>query len=388
MTILSYTKTTEFQATILGISLRVISKPGLPQWESVSPTAHLLAEAFDPTHKRVALLGCGHGALAVALAKHAPALELTLCDAWAIALAMAAKTLQANGVRGVQISQAASLLPAGAGQFDCVVIDQPQSRALARRWLAEAHGLLREGGILLLAGPNELGIQSVIDDADALFGTAGLLAYKRKCRVVRAARSAMQPLPGWATSAGIAAGTWHNLNIELAGETRQLASLPGVFAFDQLDAGTALLLDCMPDPHGLRVLDIGCGYGALGLAACLRGAQRVEMVDSNLLAVAAARENIRRLGVQAEALSGDIADSVLGKRYDLIVINPPFHVGKQVVFDVAEAMIQQSKSLLATGGKLLMVANRFIRHDRLLREAFGTCTTIADTGQYWVLGSS
>jgi 16S rRNA (guanine1207-N2)-methyltransferase len=165
----------------------------------------------------------------------------------------------------------------------------------------------------------------------------------------------------------------------------RLASLPGVFAYEGLDAGTALLLSCIPDSRGLRVLDIGCGYGAIGIFVGLLGAAHVDLVDSNRLAVAAAHENLTRCTIPGEALASDVLDAVAGRRYDLILSNPPFHVGKAVSYEIAEAFVQQGRTLLAPRGRMLLVANRFIRHDRLLSAAFGNCETLADNGRYWVL---
>ncbi len=369
-----------------GQAIRVITKPGFSGWDTVSPTLDLLAEAIDPTALQVALFGCGHGALAVALARRTPLIKLTLCDPSMIALAMAARTLQASGLYGMTISTALSLLPDGAEKFDSVLIDLPQSRQLARRWLVEAHELLREGGTLLLAGPNELGVQSVIEDVAALFGSVALVTYRRKCRIVRATRAATQPTrPNWAQEPGIQPGSWHELELQLAGMPSRLASLPGVFGYEGLDAGTALLLSCIPDPHGLRVLDIGCGYGAIGIFVGLCGAAHVDLVDSNRLAVAAAHENLTRYTIPGEALASDVLDAVAGQRYDLILSNPPFHVGKTVSLDAAEIFVRQGQKLLTRGGRMVLVANRFIRHDRLLSAAFGNCETLADNGHYWVL---
>jgi 16S rRNA (guanine1207-N2)-methyltransferase len=386
---LPYYQTRELRATIAGLPARVITKPGFPGWDSVSPTADLLAEAPNAAPGlRAALFGCGHAAAAVGWARRLPQARITLLDTSAVALAMAERTLAANAVAGAKVFSGVSLLPELAGALDLVAIDLPQSRPLARRWLAEAHALLREGGQLLLAGPNELGIQSAIADAAALFGEAQLVTYRRRCRLARASRGASPQVPAWAAEPGIAPATWQENDIELAGRHHALASLPGVFAYDRLDDGTALLLRHLLDPAGLRVLDAGCGYGPLGLAAGLRGAAHVDLIDASIPAVAAARENLARLGVPGEALAGDALAPVADRRYDLILSNLPFHTGKQVSYDVAEAIIRHGRTLLARGGRMVIVVNQFVRHDRLLAELFAEVETLADDRRYRVLSAN
>jgi 16S rRNA (guanine1207-N2)-methyltransferase len=382
-----YYQTRELRATIAGHALRVVTKPGFAGWEAIGAPTELLTDAVaSPPDAHVAIYGCGHGALGAVLSRMVPRGRIVLLDQSAVALAMAAQTLVANGARNASVVDTISLLPDQAGTFDLVLIDLPQSRQLARRWLVEAHAILRVGGQLLLAGPNDQGIQSVIDDAAALFGNAGLVAYRKRCRVVRAIRTESPPNPPlWAHEPGIAPGTWHDIQLDLVGKPVTLASLPGVFAYDRLDDGTALLLAHLPDLNGLRVLDAGCGNGIIGVAAALQGATQIDMVDAHLLAIAAARENIARYTIPGVALAGDALAPVANRRYDLIVSNPPFHAGKQVSYDAAEIFLRQGRALLNRGGRLVLVANRFIRYDRLLGELFGQVTTIADDRRYHVL---
>jgi 16S rRNA (guanine1207-N2)-methyltransferase len=194
--------------------------------------------------------------------------------------------------------------------------------------------------------------------------------------------------PDWASEPGIAPGTWAEIDLEVGGRHVQLASLPGVFAYDRLDEGTALLLQHLPDVQGARVLDAGCGYGPIGLAASLGGAARVLMVDVNTLAVAAAQENIARLQASAcTAVAGDALAPAEGQQSDLMLSNPPFHTGKQVTYDVAETFIRHGQRLLQPGGRMVLVANRFIRYDRLLGELFAHVETLADDRRYHVLGA-
>jgi 16S rRNA (guanine1207-N2)-methyltransferase len=388
----SYYQSGTFTAVLHGQPLQIVSKPGLSNWDRITPATVLLAETVEVApDAQVLQLGCGHGALGAALARQVPGGHVVLMDIDFIALTMAEQTLKSNGAANAQVRPAISVLPDGAGAFDTVAMELPKGRKLARRWLVEAQAALKPGGALYLAGANEQGIQPAIQDTAALFGGAAVLRYKKGNRVARAAAGRAAPAadqPGWAGEAGIAPGTWREFEVVVRGYALHLRSLPGVFAFDdELDEGTRLLLDCLDVAPGAQaVLDMGCGYGIIGLVAARLGASHVDMVDVNLLAIASARENIAANGIaNAEAFLSDAFSAVGNRRYDLIASNPPFHTGKSVDYAVAHAFIEHARATLKPGGRLLLVANKFIRYDQLMRTTFNTVECLVETNKYHVL---
>ena len=280
----------------------------------------------------------------------------------------------------------------GNETFDAVVLQTPPERALARRWLVTARHALREGGTLLAAGANGEGIRSALADAEALFGSAGWSDYRRRNRVARFARPEPWPaMPEWSTRPGIAPGSWELAEFVIGDPPLRLCldSLPGVFAANRLDAGTALLLDHLRVRADERVLDVGCGSGVIGLVAARRGAGWVDLVDANLLAVAAATRNLARNDVaHGRALASDVYDAVDGERYDLIVSNPPFHRGKAVDQEVAQRLIATAPRVLARGGRLLLVANAFLPYDDAMRRVFARVEIVATTRQYRVMSAT
>jgi len=383
----AYYQTHTFSATIGGQAIKIISKPGIPDWDNVSPAQQLLADAVKPAaDARMLLLSCGPGALGVALARQAHAGSAILLDSSWIALEMAERTLSANNVTNARVCATISVLPEQAGAFDIAMIVVPNDRKLTRRWLVEAYAALRQGGELYLAGANDHGIRSAIGDAEALFGGAHVLGYKHGNRVAQARKAAaVAQVPAWAGEAGIAPGTWYAFEAQARGHTFQLRSLPGVFAYDRVDAGTALLLDVLAIPPGARVLDVGCGYGIIGLAAARMGAAQVELVDVNLLAVAAASENILHNRIaQARACASDGVPNGTARRYDVVVSNPPFHIGKSVDGDIARAFIERAQQALTQRGQLILVANQFLRYDQVLGAAFEQVTCLASNRSYRV----
>ena len=383
----------EFHAKLSGIPVHFFSKPGLPDWDQVTPTTALLSEEVKPRPtENVLILGCGHGALPAALALQENSILLTLVDTSNIALICTHQTLKVNQVENFTIQNGITSLPDHIETFDKVVIQLPKGRRLARRWLVEAFYNLKTGGRLYLAGPNDLGIKPVIRDAQELFGNAILLAYRKGNRVASFRKQHANPNPlDWKAAPGIEPGSWITFPVELDNVHIVIHSLPGVFSEDHLDEGSALLLEHFDISGCRRILDAGCGYGILGIAAALRSAQKsqqtvVDMVDVNLLAVAAAQQTIEANHIQGiRVLASDLLDSVQDQTYDLILSNPPFHTGKEVDYLVTQSLITQAHQMLNPGGKLVLVANQFIRYEKLIRETFKKVTIRAQTNRFHVI---
>jgi 16S rRNA (guanine1207-N2)-methyltransferase len=127
----------------------------------------------------------------------------------------------------------------------------------------------------------------------------------------------------------------------------------GVFAAHGLDPGTGLLIEHLGVVDGARVLDLGCGWGAVGVAAA-KSAPRgtVVLTDVNRRAARLASENIERNGItNAEVRVGRLFEPVEGERFDLIATNPPFRAGRETVVE----LLDSAPGYLAPGGRLLLV---------------------------------
>ena len=384
----SYFQTQTFSDQLDGQTLKFISKPGIPAWDHITPSARLLAEHIQTTQpSRLLIYGCGHGAWPVALARKYPGAELWIMDLFSLSLKLTAETFQENGFPIPQFFPDLATLAEYSEHFDVVVIDLPKGRQLAQRWLAEAFSALRINGELFIAGANKQGIRSVIKDAEALFGSGTILAYKKGCRIARFLKQDKSPLLApWLNSPGSTPGSWIEFKAELPSGALKIHSLPGVFSSTQLDEGTLLLLQHLKIRPGASVLDLGCGCGVIGLEASRSGAGHVDMVDINLYAIAAAQENIRLHKVRnAQVFASDALEAVKDRRHDLIVTNPPFHSGKDIEHQITQAFIEQSAQVLAPGGEFWLVANKFIRYQAMLQPLFRRTERVAESNRYYVL---
>lgn len=270
------------------------------------------------------------------------------------------------------------------------LIAAPPDRDLARRWLLMARDALEPGGRLFLAGANREGIRPVIGDATKLFGMPIREDFRVRGRLAVLTRGdADHDEPVWAREPGVAPGSWQAFDLEAGELSLPLVTQAGVFAGGKVDAGTRLLLDTLPGDLPDHILDVGCGTGVIGLAAALRGAGAVDLTDVNLLAIQAAAENIRRLGLpQCRAFPGDVYAGCGEDRYDLIVSNPPFHRGKAIDYAVADRLIEGAPAHLRQGGSLLIVANAFLAFGKRMERVFAQVVTVSATRQFHVLRAS
>jgi len=386
---ISYEQCDILKSELHGQSIQFYSKPGLDKWNQITPSASLIAEYVEVTpDDRLFLFGCGHGASAVSLARLAHRGEILLTDINLIAFEMSKRTLEMNGIHNATLVEDIDIPHDENGKIDLVIIDLPKGRRLAQRWLAQAWELLRPGGYLYIAGSKEEGIQSVVKDGQMLWGSYAILGYQKGNRIARFKKNDLPSnLPYWITQPGIQPGTWYEMDLNIAGFYLHLHSLPGIFSFDRLDKGTRILLETINIPIGSSLLDLGCGYGVIGLVAALSGANRVDMVDINLLAISASRENVKQeVFHNTNVIPSDALHSVKDQRYNMIVTNPPFHSGKKVDYQMARAFIQQSWQQLEPAGQFALVANQFIRYDDIMRPLFRQVLHAAQSEgfQVWV----
>lgn len=130
----------------------------------------------------------------------------------------------------------------------------------------------------------------------------------------------------------------------------------GVFSKSGVDFGSRLLIEHADIPPGSRVLDVGCGYGPIGLAiAATVPGVHVTLIDINERAVALARENARRNGIRNVTIEvSDLFEAVGGQTFDAVLTNPPIRAGKAVVHRI----FAESYDALVPGGVLWVVIQK------------------------------
>ena len=167
----------------------------------------------------------------------------------------------------------------------------------------------------------------------------------------------------------------------LMGETLRIRTLPGLFSPGRLDAGTAAMLEHVAFAPGMRVLDLGCGVGVVGILAAKKcGEENVLLSDIDACAVEAAMENARENGVGGvRVVRSDGFREIDEAGFDLILCNPPY----QSDFAVAKHFIEKGFNRLKIGGKMLMVTKRLDWYRNKLRAVFGG-VRVHETDGYFV----
>ncbi|MBK5966099.1 methyltransferase [Thiocystis minor] len=172
---------------------------------------------------------------------------------------------------------------------------------------------------------------------------------------------------------------------ELGGRTLTLQSTWGLFSPRELDEGTRLLLSHLRVEPGDDCLDLGCGYGPIGLAlATLAPQGRTLMVDKDFVAVDYAQRNVRLNGIDnAEAQLSNGFDRIEpGREFDLIASNVPAKVGKELL----AILLHDAHARLRPGGRLYLVTINGLRQymKRNLTEVFGNYDKLKQGAHYTV----
>jgi 16S rRNA (guanine1207-N2)-methyltransferase len=258
---------------------------------------------------------------------------------------------------------------AGEGEtFPLVLLLPPRQRDEARALFARALDHLAPGGTLVASMPNAEGAKSGEADLKQLAGAVGSLS-KHHCRVF------------WATPRPEAIDhalrdAWRALDAPR--ETAEGCwSRPGLFAWDRVDRASALLAAHLPADLGGRVADLGAGYGYLAtqLIARCPGIAALDLYEAEARALEPARRNVANaLHTAGRSLPVEVhwhdVTRGLPRRYDAVVSNPPFHLGRADLPELGRAFIASAADALEPRGRLLIVANRHLPYETLLAARF------------------
>jgi 16S rRNA (guanine1207-N2)-methyltransferase len=336
-------------------------------------TAEPLLTGLDGTS--IAVVNDHYGALTLSLAARGLAGLRVHQDPLSSELALAnnAEALGLDGYRHY---------PPGPGLFDgvrLVLLQLPRSLDA----LEEIAGHIARSAapdVVVLAGGRVKHMTKAMNEVlGTAFGqvTAGLA--KQKARVL----TATGPLPAVANRFPLQES--HDVGLPAA---LQIVAFGGTFGGAKLDAGTRFLLPLLDGARGCRTaVDLGCGNGTIAAYLALRRPQlRVIATDQSASAVASTRATAEANGVAGritvrrdDGLSG-LADASA----ELIVLNPPFHIGNAVHAGIALKLFADAGRVLAPGGELWTVWNSHLGYRPALQRLVGPTRQVARNPRFTV----
>jgi len=241
------------------------------------------------------------------------------------------------------------------------ILYQPNN-AWMRYGVRLALSALKNGGRLYVEGAKDRGILSLGGYVQDIFGNLETLEIRKGWRLLSAKKQ--------------------------AGNNEELA-VPDLapFAMGRVDEGTDLLLESLEVRVTDTALDPGCGSGFIGAYMAERAKKgQVTLLDVSLVSVATARRLLEQRGLtNAQVLASDGLQAVRDRRFDLIAMNPPFHLGGIQTTAIAERFIREAARVLHPRGRFYLVANRFLSYEPVLRSCFSTLEEVGGNTRFKVL---
>ncbi|BFM07084.1 methyltransferase [Halioxenophilus aromaticivorans] len=260
----------------------------------------------------------------------------------------------------------------------------PKEKAVLNYLLNQCAAYLPSNSRVFIAGEKNQGIKGLAKAAKPLFDTIATQKHGDLYLCELATKSDASP-----SQTPLKDQNYQQLRVigELDGNA--LYSKPGVYGWNKIDAGSALLVDYLKqsqsaiNAHTQSVLDLGCGYGFLTLAAHQLGIKSISATDNNAGALLALQATAHHNQFDVTAWPDDTAASC-HQKFDLILCNPPFHQGFEHSKDLSSKFCQAIARLKASDGQALVVVNQFIKLEAFTAGLFKQTTPVAGNGSYTI----
>jgi 16S rRNA (guanine1207-N2)-methyltransferase len=169
----------------------------------------------------------------------------------------------------------------------------------------------------------------------------------------------------------------------------RFVAAPGMFSHDRIDAGSRLLSEHLPDSAKGAAADFGAGWGFLSVALAERtaGLKSIDLYEADFDSLEAARTNLASIAdvPPTEFFWHDLVGEKVERKYDLIVMNPPFHQGRAAEPGIGQSMIGTASAALKPGGRLFMVQNRGLPYEQTLKARFSRVEEIGRDGAFRIV---
>lgn len=242
-----------------------------------------------------------------------------------------------------------------------------KEKPLTHYLINQSARLLQAGGELLLCGEKNDGIKTYTDKAARLFGCSV------KASKLGLGYCACLPLLSPQPEAQLDDQSYPQLRQVSRSAELSFYSKPGLFGWNKIDQGSALLIaqleQHLPSDPLQSLLDLGCGYGYLTLMTGKLAIRQRFATDNNAAALLAAEKNFASQGLEVQLVAADAGDR-LKEKVDLLLCNPPFHQGFGTEGDLTDKFLAAGRRLLKDSGWGFYVVNQFIPLERKAEKLF------------------
>jgi len=275
----------------------------------------------------------------------------------------------------IKLGDGAVPLPEGT-DYDMALVLCGKHRGENEARVATALERVAEGGMIVIAGGKEDGIQTLrttllkleieLDYTPKYHGVA--IWFARPKDAGTAIKALVKP--------------------KVAVEGRFEAA-PGMFSHDRIDPGSELLVSRLPTDFDGNAADFGAGWGYLSvmLAKTSPRVNRIDLFEADYRALEFAKTNIARNcpDLQARFFWQDLGSEPPKEKYDLVIMNPPFHEAQAADPELGKAMIRAAAAALRNGGRLMLVANRGLPYEPVLAAEFKESGELCRNARFKIL---
>lgn len=258
--------------------------------------------------------------------------------------------------------------------YDFCIIATGKFREKNETLIARAKNIVRSNGLIIVGGSKNTGIAS---------------AKKRiaKNHVIEESRNQHHAV-AFSFRNEAAPNT-----LELSANTKNTIegyfTSPGLFSARKIDMGSSMLVEYFPQRLKGSVADLGAGWGYLSAEAIKisKEISSIDLFESEWQGIEACRRNLMKHANQL-AINyhwHDVPNEKIGAKFDTVIMNPPFHKGKNLSIELGRQFIETASKILKPKGSLLMVANNHLAYEKLLRAQFSRINTLQEKSGFKII---